>query len=101
MIDNMTNAYDWLTEAVGGPGNSNLILMGGVALGLGWILLRAVRQGAAMGAASRMSQKEKQDPTLLLALKQAEARIHQLEAELEELSSQRIGSFMDHHSRAA
>ncbi len=83
MFDSISGVYAWFSDAVGGPANSNLVLMGLVALGVAWILLRAVRTGAAIGAASRMVEREKQDPTLLIALRKAEARIMQLEQELE------------------
>lgn len=83
MLDSITGFYSWFTDAVGGVANSNLVLMGFVALGVAWILLRAVRTGAAIGAAARVVEREKQDPTLLVALRKAEARIMQLEQELE------------------
>lgn len=90
MFEAFNRAYGWMSDLLGGPANTNLVLMGFVAIGLGWILLRAVRTGAAIGAAARASATSSQDPTLLLALRQAEARIKQLEDEIDLISRHRV-----------
>jgi hypothetical protein len=89
MFDAFNKTYAWMSEVLGGNANTNLVLMGFVAIGLGWLVLRAVRTGAAIGAAARATAGDGSDPTLLLALRQAEARIKQLEDEIDHLSRQR------------
>lgn len=88
MIDWISSLHTLLADNVGGRSNANTILVGVMCFALVWAVLRAVRQGSAE-AHSRQVQDRDRDPTLLLALRQAEARIHQLEEQIESMSETR------------